>query len=62
VADAAKVHHVLDSHEAYTVIRYSDDDSTVGYECQCGAKDPDSELWGRAWLNEHLTQEIMKIL
>lgn len=62
MADAAKIHQVLDFHEAYTVVRYSDDGSTVGYECRCEEKDPNNELWGRAWLIDHLTREIMKAL
>lgn len=60
-----KVRKVLEDHEAYTVIRYKDDDdnSHVGYQCKCGEEDtPDGELWGRSWLINHQTQEIVKAL
>ena len=58
-----KVLKVLEEHEAYTVVRYADDNSTVGYECKCGEKDtPDGELFGRSWLINHQTQEIVKAL
>jgi hypothetical protein len=58
------VRKVLDEHEAYTVIRYTDDENNrVGYQCTCGAEDePDGELWGRSWLVNHQTQEIVKAL
>lgn len=62
---SAKVRKVLEDHEAYTVIRYKDDDSDnrVGYQCKCGLEDePDSDLWGRAWLVNHQTNEIVKAL
>lgn len=60
-----KVRKVLENHEAYTVIRYKDDDADnrVGYQCKCGLEDePDGELWGRSWLINHQTQEIVKAL
>lgn len=60
-----KVRKVLDEHEAYTVIRYETDDNQnrVGYQCKCGLEDtPDGELWGRSWLVNHQTQEIVKAL
>lgn len=60
-----KVRKVLEDHEAYTVVRYETDDnnSSVGYQCKCGAEDkPDGELWGRSWLVNHQTNEIVKIL
>jgi len=56
-----KIAQVLEDHEPYTVIRYSDDDFTVGYECKCGAKDT-PEVWGRKWLIAHLTEEIIELL
>lgn len=60
-----KVRKVLDEHEAYTIIRYKDNDADnrVGYQCKCGVEDtPDQELWGRSWLINHQTQEIVKAL
>lgn len=60
-----KVRKVLEEHEAYTVIRYKDEDDNnrVGYQCTCGEEDtPDDELWGRSWLINHQTQEIVKAL
>lgn len=58
-----KVREVLTFHEACTVIRYSDDGSRTGFQCQCGAEDETyGELWGRDWLVEHQTQEIVKVL
>jgi hypothetical protein len=63
MAEQTKISKVLEDHEAYTVIRYGDENSTVGYECKCGAKDePDGELFGRSWLINHQTQEIVKVL
>jgi len=60
-----KVRKVLEDHEAYTVVRYKDNDADnrVGYQCKCGAEDqPDGELWGRSWLVNHQTNEIVKVL
>jgi hypothetical protein len=59
----SKVRAVLDAHEAYTVIYYGDNDERVGYQCKCGAKDePDGELFGRSWLVNHQTNEIVKAI
>jgi hypothetical protein len=47
------------------VIRFETDDNNnrVGYQCKCGAEDtPDGELFGRSWLINHQTQEIVKAL
>jgi hypothetical protein len=58
-----KIRKVLEDHEAYTKIVFGDDDHRVVYECKCGAQDaPDDEVWGRSWLINHQTSEIVKIL
>jgi hypothetical protein len=60
-----KIAKVLEEHEAFTVIRYKDDDkdNRLGYQCKCGEEDsPDGGLWGRAWLVSHLTREIVRTL
>jgi hypothetical protein len=58
-----RIKRILEDHAAYTVIRNADDGSTAGYECKCGVKDtPDAELWGRSWLVNHQTNEIVKVL
>lgn len=61
----AKVRKVLEDHEAYTVIRFKDNDADnrVGYQCKCGEEDtPDGVLWGRSWLVNHQSIEIEKVL
>jgi hypothetical protein len=58
-----KIQKVLTDHEAFTVIRYkdNDEDNRVGYQCKCGAEDT-PDLWGRDWLIQHQTEKITEAL
>lgn len=57
-----KIRTTLKEHEAYTRIVYTDTDNRTSYECNCGAREVDSDLLGRDWLATHRTNEIVKLI
>ena len=57
-----RIRETLKQHEAYTRIVYTDTDDRVSFECDCGAREVDSDLLGSDWLATHRTNEIVKII
>lgn len=57
-----KIRDTLKSHEAYTRIVYTDTDHRTSFECDCGAKETDTDLLGTDWLATHRTNEIVKLM
>ncbi|UDL16616.1 hypothetical protein SEA_ATUIN_222 [Arthrobacter phage Atuin] len=58
-----KIKETLKEHEAYTKIQFADDDNNrISFECNCGAKETDTDLLGADWLATHRTNEIVKLI
>lgn len=57
-----KIRTTLKEHDAFTRIVYTDTDDRTSYECNCGARETDTDLLGSDWLATHRTNEVVKII
>jgi hypothetical protein len=53
---------ILLDHQAYTKIVYTDTDDRVTYECDCGARESDTDLLGADWLATHRTDLVVSLM
>jgi hypothetical protein len=57
-----RIRETLKQHEAYTRIVFTDTDDRTSFECDCGAREVDTDLLGSDWLATHRTSEIVKVI
>lgn len=57
-----KIRETLKEHEAFTRIVYTDTDDRTSFECNCGAREVDTDLLGSDWLATHRTNEVVKVI
>lgn len=59
------IKQILLDHQAYTKIAFDvsgGDNDRHSYECDCGAKETDTDLLGNDWLATHRTNEVVALM